>query len=125
MNLEAHPAQHYLLMLFFYHVGLAANMLTSAYLAQRSSLNGVMTIKQYFSLRWIPIGVRWFACLCMFLVIWENSSIVNLEKFLTSIPTHMGVAGGLGVVSDVMWDKFLAIFLPGIQKELPPLDAPK
>ena len=121
MNLEAHPALHYEVVLVFYHIGLLMNVLAGAHLATRSQLNAVASVKQYFALRWIPIGIRWFACLCMFLILWENNSVINLERFMPNLAAHLGVAGGLGFTSDALWDKVLAIVLPGVQKELPPI----
>lgn len=123
MNLEVHPAMHYLVMLLFYVLGLLMNILAGAYLAARSQLTGIKSVTHYFQLRWIPISIRVFACLCMYFVLWENPHLLNLEKYMPNLSAHLGVAGLLGFVSDQAWDKFLALVLPGIQKELPPIPA--
>lgn len=119
MNLEQHPALHYIAMLAVYNVGQFSGILAAAYLASKSTLNSVASIRQYFGIRWIPVGIRWLACFATFLIAWENPSVINLERFMPNIAAHMGVAWFLGFASDQIFDKILAIVLPGIQKELP------
>lgn len=121
MNIESHPAMHYACILLFYNVGLALNVLAAAYITMTSHLNSVRSIKSYFALRWIPVTIRWVLCIFMFLILWANPSIVPLEKFMPNLSAHMGAAGVLGWFSDTLWDKVLAVVLPGIQKELPPI----
>jgi|SRR5215471_680924 len=117
--LESHPALHYATELACYHVGLLANVLAGAHITTRSNMNSVQTVKQYFTLRAIPLFVRWVACLALFLMVWENPHVNFLDKYLGSLPTHMGFAIGFGFLSDAFWDKFIVIVLPGIQKSLP------
>ena len=119
MNIEAHPAIHYWMMLLFYNVGISMNVLMAAWIVAQSKINSIQGMKQYFAVRWPPILIRWVICIFLFLMVWENPSVMNLERFMTSLSIHLGVAGVLGFVSDAAWDKLLAIILPGIQKELP------
>lgn len=122
MNLEQHPAMHYVAVLIFYHMGLLANVLAGAHLSTRSGLNAITTVKQYFSLRWVPLFTRYSLCLGLFLFVWENPSLgINLERFMPNLPAHLGVGIILGWSCDSVFDKVLAIVLPGIQKELPPI----
>lgn len=122
--IENHPVLHYAVVLVFYNIGQAFNVLAGAYIATKSSLNSIKTIWQFFSVRWVPVGIRWFLCLCLFFIVWENPSLLNLERFMPNLATHIGVAGLLGWVSDSVWDKVLGILLPGIQKELPAIPPP-
>lgn len=119
MSLENHPALHYALVMVFYNIGLLINVLAAAHLSTHSSLTGTSSILDYCKLRWVPLTARWFICLCMFLIVWGNPSVLNLERFMPNFGAHLGVAGGLGWLSDSVWDKVLAIVFPGIQKELP------
>jgi hypothetical protein len=123
--LENHPILHYVVVLMFYNIGQAFNVLAGAYIASRSSLNSIRTIWQFFVVRWVPIGIRWFLCLCLFFVVWGNPKLLNLEQYMPTFPIHLGVAGMLGWVSDSVWDKVLALLLPGIQKELPAIPSPE
>jgi len=116
MNLEAHPALHYAVVLLFYNVGMAMNVLSAAHLSINSQNNAVKTLKSYFSLRWPPLVVRWTVCTFVFLIGWENPTL-NLERFMPTFTIHMGVAGFLGFASDEFTSKVLAVL--GFQKELP------
>lgn len=121
MNLESHPAMHYVVVFLFYNVGLLINVLGQAFATMLSKMNGISSIKAYFALRWIPVAARWFICTCMFLVIWENPAILNIEKYMPTFAAHVGIAGTLGFLSDVVWDRVLGIVAPGIHKSLPPI----
>jgi hypothetical protein len=116
MNLEGHPALHYALVLMAYYIGLLMNVLSAAHLSISSNNNGVSTIRQYFSLRWPPLMVRWAVCTFVFLIGWGNPAI-NLERFMPTFTMHVGVAGMLGFASDEFTSKVLALL--GIQKDLP------
>lgn len=119
MNLEAHPALHYSFILAFYNLGLAINVLAAAYLAAQSQLNNIQGIAHYFQVRWVPVGIRWILCIFLFLVAWGNPSVIPLERFMPNFAAHLGVAGMLGWASDSVFDKVLAIVMPGIQHALP------
>lgn len=121
MNLESHPAMHYVVVFLFYNLGLLINVLGQAFATMLSKMNGIHSVKTYFALRWIPIAMRWFVCTCMFLIIWENPSILNLEKYMPTFGAHVGIAGALGFLSDTVWDRVLGIIAPGIHKSLPPI----
>lgn len=123
MTLEHHPMMHTLLILLCYNIGQFAGIMAMAYAAAKSQLNSLSSIRGYFRLRWVPITVRWVICLFMFFVAWDNPSVMNLEKFMPSLLSHLGVAGFLGFASDQIWDKILVVVLPGIQKELPAIPA--
>lgn len=123
--IEAHPVLHYLAILAVYNVGLAVNVLAAAYVASQSKINSIEGIGQYFKLRWVPVSIRWFLCLCLFLVVWGNPSVLDLERYMPNFPAHLGVSGMLGWLSDSVWDKVLAVILPGIQKELPVVPPPQ
>lgn len=118
MNLEAHPAMHYLFVLLMYNIGLLMNVFSAAHLSTSSNNNAVQTLKQYFAFRWVPLVVRWAVCMFIFLIGWENPAL-NLEKFMPTFAAHLGVAGFLGFASDEFMSKVLA--LVGMQKELPPV----
>lgn len=122
MNLESHPALHYIAVLLFYHIGLAANVLAGAHIVTQSGMNAVKSLKQYFALRWVPLFTRYSICLGLFLFVWENSSLgINLERFMPNLPAHLGVGILLGWSCDSVFDKALAILIPGMQKNLPPI----
>ena len=125
MNIETHPALHYVMMLIFYNVGISMNVLMAAWIVAQSKINSIQGMKQYFAVRWPPILIRWVICIFLFLMVWENPSVMNLEKFMPNLAAHLGMAGAVGFVSDAVWDKVLAIVLPGIQKELPAVQEPK
>lgn len=118
MNLETHPAMHYIAVMAFYYVGLLMNVLVAAHLSTASKNNAVMSFRQYLAYRWMPLTVRWTVCTFIFLIGWENPAF-NLERFMPTLATHLGVAGLLGFASDEFTSKVLA--LVGIQKELPPV----
>jgi hypothetical protein len=125
MVLEHHPVLHYLMEFLFYSTGVAINILAGAHIASQSKLNGLHSIKDYLVLRWVPICARYFVCICLFFILWENPHVLTLERFMPNFSAHLGVAGSLGWLSDSVWDKTMAILLPGLQKELPAVpDAP-
>jgi len=125
-QLETHPALHYALELACYHVGLLANVLAGAHIATHSKINALKTIGQYFELRAIPLFVRWIACLAVFLIAWENPKVLNIDRFFTSLPQHLGMALSTGFLSDAFFNQVIGVIFPGVQKELPaiPLDTP-
>ena len=120
MNLEAHPAMHWIFEFAFYNVGLLANVLGGAFASIQSKANGIHTVTTYFRLRWIPLAVRWCICVFMFLILWQNPSLnLGFEKIMPNLAAHIGVAGALGYLSDAVWDRLLGIIAPGIHKTLP------
>ena len=122
MNLESHPVMHWLVVFVFYNIGLLINVLGGAFASMLSKVNGIHTVTTYLRLRWIPLASRWFLCVCMFLIVWENPSLnLGLEKIMPNFPAHIGVGGALGFLSDAFWDRLLAIVAPGIHKSLPPV----
>ena len=116
MNLEAHPAYHYAVVMLAYYIGLLMNVFVAAHLSVSSNNNTVESVKQYFRLRWLALVVRWAVCTFIFLIGWENPAI-NLERFMPTFAAHIGVAGLLGFASDEFTSKVLALL--GIQKDLP------
>lgn len=126
-SLESHPALHYAVVLLFYNVGQGAAFLASAYIATKSQLNSIRSIRQYFSVRWVPVLIRWLACLAAFLFAWGNPSVLNLERWMPNLSAHLGVAWLLGFCMDQLFDKIIGIIFPGITKELPvvPTDVSK
>lgn len=115
--IENHPVLHYALALLFYHLGLVANFFVAAHLGMASKNNDVSSLKQYLSLRWMPLVVRWIMCLGSFLLIWENPAL-GVEKFLDdSLTLHLGAAIFVGFGIDEATSKALALI--GLQKELP------
>lgn len=123
--MEHHKMLHNVLILLCYNLGQFAGVLAVGYVATKSMLNSIESLRQYFKLRWVPIFVRWIACLFTFFIVWDNASVIDLEKYLPNALAHFGAAGFLGFASDQIFDKVLAIILPGIQKELPPLSYPE
>lgn len=123
MNLGAHPVLHYLMEFTCYNVGLLMNVLVAAHLSNSSKNNGIKTVAGYFAQRWIPLTVRWIACIFLFLMVWENSSLsINntFEKIVgTSILPHMGMSGFLGFCCDHLMGQLTALL--GIQRDLPPV----
>ena len=119
---EAHPVMHYLLEFLFYTLGVAINILLGAHIAARSKLNGLRSIGDYLTLRWVPICARYFVCMCLFFIVWGNPHVLNLERIMSpSFLSHVGVAGSLGWLSDSVWDKLVNVLFPGLQKEMPPI----
>jgi len=116
LNLEAHPAYHYAVVMLAYYIGLLMNVFVAAHLSVSSNNNTVESVKQYFRLRWLALVVRWAVCTFIFLIGWENPAI-NLERFMPTFAAHIGVAGLLGFASDEFTSKVLALL--GIQKDLP------
>jgi len=119
VNLESHPLLHTAFVLICYLSGQSAGVLGAAYASSKSSLNSIASIKQWFSVRWIPVGIRALMSLFAFFVVWENPAFFNLEKFMPNLAAHMGVAGFIGFASDQLVDKVLVILFPNVQKELP------
>jgi len=119
VTLETHAALHWIVVFASYNAGLLVNVLTVAFASILSKSNGIHDVKTYFQLRWIPLLSRWFICVMMFFIIWENPSIGNFEKYMTSFPAHIGVAGFFGFTSDILWDRLLGLIAPGIHKSLP------
>lgn len=116
---------HTLLILVCYNLGQFAGILAVGYIASKSTLNSVSKIREYFKLRWVPIFVRWIACLFAFFIVWDNPSVMNLEKYLPNDLAHIGAAGFFGFASDQVFDKVFAILFPSMQKELPPVQPPE
>ena len=114
----------YLLVLMFYMLGQFLLVVTTAFLASKSQLNGIRGLAGYFALRWPPLALRWFISLCLFLLVWNNPKVMDLDNWLPNFPTHLGLSGIFGWVSDSVLDKVLAIIFPGIMKELPPIPDP-
>ena len=113
---------HWAVVFIFYNLGLLVNVLGGAFASMLSKVNGIHTVATYFRLRWIPLASRWFICVMMFLIIWENPYLnLGLEKIMPNFAAHIGVAGTLGFLSDAFWDRLLAIVAPGIHKSLPPV----
>ena len=119
MTIESHPTLHFAVILACYTIGQAAGILAVGYIASKSTLNSIASIRQYIAARWIPVMLRWLMCLFAFFVVWENPSVFPLERFMPSFLAHIGVAGFLGFGSDQVFDKFLALLFPGLQRELP------
>jgi len=119
MSLEQHPILHTVFILFCYLCGQSAGVLGAAYAASKSTLNSIKSIRQWFAVRWIPVGIRALMSLFAFFVIWENPAFFNLERFMPNLAAHMGVAGFIGFASDQLVDKVLVILFPNVQKELP------
>lgn len=121
MTIESHPMLHFIVILISYTIGQGAGILAVGYIASKSTLNSIKSIWQYFSVRWIPVVLRWLMCQFAFFVVWENPSVFPLERFMPSFLAHVGVAGFLGFGSDQVFDKVLALLFPGLQRELPPI----
>jgi len=119
VNLESHPAMHQLFVLCCYLIGQSAGLLGGAYAGSKSSLNSIKSIKQWFQVRWIPVGIRGVMSVFLYFVAWENPSLFSIERFMPTLLAHAGVAGFLGFASDQLVDKVLVILFPGVQKELP------
>ena len=114
----------YTLVLLFYMMGQFLLVVTTAFIASKSSLNGVKSWTEYFRLRWPPLALRWFISLCLFLLVWNNPKVLDLDNWLPNFATHLGMSGIFGWVSDSALDKVLAIIFPGLNKELPPVPDP-
>jgi len=123
--MEAHPALHTLFVFICYILGQWAGILGAAYASSKSTLNSITSIKQWFAVRWIPVGIRSLMSLFAFFVIWENPSLFSLEKFMPNLAAHMGVSGFIGFASDQLVDKVLVILFPGVQKDLPVIPGPE
>ena len=119
--IESHHALHFTLILICYAIGQASGILAAGYLASKSTLNSIKSIRHYFSVRWIPVFLRSLMGLFAFFVVWDNPSVFPLERFMPNFLAHIGVAGFLGFASDQMFDKVLAVLFPGLQRELPPI----
>jgi hypothetical protein len=124
--IENNPVLHYLMILAFYMLGQFFLVICTAYLAVKSTMpNGVFSLKHYFVQRWPPLALRWFVSLCLFFLVWNNSRVMDLERFMPTFPAHMGAAGLLGWLSDSVLDKVLAVVFPGINKTLPAIPTPE
>ena|SRR5258708_18417700 len=117
--IEAHHWLHTAFILVCYVLGQWAGILGAAYAGSKSTLNSIKSIRQWFAVRWVPVGIRALMSLFAFFVIWENPSLFNLEKFMPNFAAHMGVAGFVGFASDQLIDKVLVVLFPNVQKELP------
>jgi len=101
-----------------YFVGQSLNILLAANLVIKSKLNAVDSLATYFQLRWIPLLCRLFLTTLMFIVIWNNPALTNIERLMPTMATQVAMAGILGWFSDSVFDKFISM-VPWLQKELP------
>lgn len=117
--IEHHHTLHYILILLFYNLGQLFSILIAAYIVSQSSVNNINNISHYFKARFLPVMARWFLCTCLFLFVWGNPAVLDIERFMPNFAAHLGVSGILGWFSDSLWDKVLAAVFPGMQKGLP------
>ena len=108
----------YLTIWLLYLIGQALHVLLAANLVIKSKLNAVNSLGGYFSLRWIPLLCRFFLNTLIFVVIWNNPALVNIEHLMPTMSTQIAMAGILGWFSDSVFDKFISM-VPWLQKELP------
>jgi hypothetical protein len=101
-----------------YLVGQALHVLLGANLVIKSKLNAVTSLGGYFALRWIPLLCRFFLNTLIFVVVWNNPVLVNIEHLMPTVSTQIAMAGILGWFSDSVFDKFISM-VPWLQKELP------
>lgn len=114
----------YALLLTFYMIGQFLLVLTTAFIASKSKLNDVRGLADYFALRWPPLALRWFISICLFLLVWNNPKVMDLDNWMPNFQTHLGLSGIFGWVSDSVLDKVLAIVFPGLNRELPAIPEP-
>jgi hypothetical protein len=119
--------------LFVFFLGQFLTMLRRAYLAKRSKLNGIESIRQFFAINWIPLLYRSVVEWLIFFYayrFWQASSIQwAISKFGLNIPfqvpEHRGLWGclGTGIISSslldllAMQDKIFGIPIPKFIKE--------
>lgn len=115
----------YVALLCSYMTGQLLLVICTAYLASKSTLNGLSKLRDYFALRWPPLALRWFISLCLFLLVWGNPKVMNLDSWVPTFPMQMGLSGIFGWVSDSVLDKVIALIFPGVNKELPPVPPPE
>lgn len=108
----------YLAIWVIYFIGQALHVLLAANLVIKSKLNAVGSLAGYFELRWIPLLCRLFLNTLIFVVIWNNPALVNIEHLMPTVSTQIAMAGILGWFSDSVFDKFISM-VPWLQKELP------
>jgi len=123
--LDDHPALAYLLLLGSYMTGQVLLVICTAFIASKSRLNGLQSWIDYFKLRWPPLALRWFISLCLFMLVWQNPKVINLDAWVPTFAMQMGLCGIFGWVSDSVLDKVLVLIFPGIAvRELPPVPEP-
>ena len=111
-------------LLLSYMTGQLLLVICTAFLASKSRLNGIHGLLGYFALRWPPLALRWFISLCLFMLVWNNPKVMNLDNWVPTFPMQMGLSGIFGWVSDSVLDKVIALIFPGVNKELPPVPPP-
>lgn len=115
---------HYFGLLAFYMLAQFLLAISVAYIASKSKLNGISDLVSYFKLRWPPLALRWLISLSLFMLVWNNPHVLNLDAWVPTYPMQLGLCGIFGWVSDSVLDKVLALIFPGVNRELPPIPPP-
>lgn len=105
-----------------YAVGTFLHILLVANQAVRSKSDGKHTIKEYLAWRWVPIGCRIFLSMLAFVLVWNNPSVIDIDRFMSTTSSQVAIAGILGWFSDSVLDKVIGM-IPALQKELPTIPA--
>ena len=115
---------HYFGLLAFYMLAQFLLAISVAYISSKSQLNSFRNLRDYFATRWPPLALRWLLSLSLFMLVWNNPHVMNLDAWVPTYAMQMGLCGIFGWVSDSVLDKVIALIFPGVHKELPPIPPP-
>ena len=114
---------HYAGLMFCYMLAQFLLAVSVAFIASKSKLNSFSSLKDYFAARWPPLVLRWVISLALFMTVWGNPKVLNLDAWVPTYLNQMGLCTLFGWASDSILDKVLTMIF-GVQKELPPVPPP-
>lgn len=107
-----------------YFIGQALHALLRATAIVHSTQSGITNFRQFMAVHGAPIGVRVFIA-TMGLILWINHPQIVADLLQkvgvrdTVFPLNAATAGLYGYFADSLLDK-LGIFIPQLQKDVPP-----
>lgn len=109
-------------------VGLAIHVLLQAQASVRASSNGVMTLRAWLSLMWVPVVGRLFLC-SVGMAFWLESPALfskglSLIAINFAIPMNYGTTALFGYSADSLLDKVGAIIGGRLNVDIPQVVPP-
>lgn len=118
---------HVVSLWIFYFIGQGLHVLLRATAVVRSPQSGITNYRQFFKVHGAPLAVRIFLA-TMGLILWAGNSEIVTALFQkvglgdSVLPLNSATAGLYGYFADSLLDK-LGIFIPQLQKDVPPAPA--